>query len=82
MRAKGFVIKEILIENFPGTDAETGKMDMYIKLDKEEDAKEIPPALNIGLSWIYIKHASQKKECRECKVLYPEITLPHQTGEQ
>jgi len=81
MRSRGFNIKEVIIENYPGTDAETGKMEMYIRLENEQDAKEIPSAINIGLTWIYIKHASQKTECQTCKVLYPEITCPHQTGE-
>ena len=78
MRSRGFNIREVVIENYPGTDADTGRMDMYIKLEKAEDAKDIPPALNIGLTWIYIKHAMQKKVCKECALIYPEITLPHE----
>ena len=35
MRSRGFNIKVVLIENYPGTDAETGKMEMYISLKNE-----------------------------------------------
>ena len=75
-------IKERIVENYEGTHAETGLMTLYVNFPNPEAIQNLPESYEIYGHTIKIHHRRIANPCMECTALHPEITAPHQAGEE
>ena len=75
-------IKERIVENYEGTHAETGLMTLYVNFPNLEAIQNLPDSYEIYGHTIKIHHRKIANPCTECTALHPEITSPHEAGEE
>lgn len=79
---EGWDIKEIIIENHPGTSAESGRITMFVKFPSAEHIHNLPESYEAYGQTIKIFHKKTTNTCKTCSALYPDITVPHYEGEE
>ena len=79
---EGWDIREIIIENHPGTSAETGKMTMFVRFPSAEHIHSLPESFEAYGQTIKIFHKKTTNTCKTCSAIYPGITIPHYEGEE
>ena len=64
-------IKEAIVENFEGTNAETGSMILYVNFTSAEQIENLPESYEIYGHTVRIHHKRIHDACTECKELHP-----------
>ena len=79
---QGWDIKEAIVENFGGTNAETSHITLFVSFPSIEHIEQLPDSYEMYGYTLKLYHNKVVNPCTKCSSLHPGITIPNYQGDK